>query len=44
MIGLEDWKDRLDELYDAVGAELESMHKLLEASKKRSRTSSLKLI
>jgi 16S rRNA G966 N2-methylase RsmD len=34
MIGLEDWKNRLDELYDAVAAELTAMHRILETSKK----------
>lgn len=35
MIGLEDWKDRLDELYDAVAAELEFMQKILETSRRK---------
>jgi len=30
MVGLDDWKDRLDELYDAVANELETMQKILE--------------
>ncbi|MCD6264203.1 N-6 DNA methylase [Candidatus Bathyarchaeota archaeon] len=33
MVGLEDWKDRLDEIYDAVTKELETMHKILETSR-----------
>ena len=31
MVGLDDWKDKLDELYDAVAAELESMQRITEA-------------
>lgn len=34
MLGLEDWKPRLDEIYDAVAKELETMHKILETSRK----------
>ena len=33
MLGLNDWKPRLDEIYDAVTLELEAMHKILETSK-----------
>jgi type I restriction-modification system DNA methylase subunit len=33
MLGLDDWKPRLDEIYDAVTLELEAMHKILETSK-----------
>jgi hypothetical protein len=33
MLGLNDWKSRLDEIYDAVTLELEAMHKILETSK-----------
>jgi hypothetical protein len=33
MVGLGDWKNRLDELYDAVANELETMQKILETSK-----------
>jgi 16S rRNA G966 N2-methylase RsmD len=35
MVGLNDWKDRLNQLYDAVTAELETMRKILGASKRR---------
>lgn len=34
MLGLEDWKPRLDEIYDALAKELETMHKILENSRK----------
>ncbi|MGQ9538635.1 MAG: HsdM family class I SAM-dependent methyltransferase, partial [Candidatus Bathycorpusculaceae bacterium] len=36
MLGLEDWKPRLDEIYDALAKELEAMHKILETSRKPS--------
>jgi len=38
MVGLDDWKNRLDELYDAVAKELETMQKILETSKKTRQT------
>jgi hypothetical protein len=34
MLGLENWKPRLDEIYDALAKELETMHKILETSRK----------
>jgi len=34
MLGLENWKSRLDEIYDALAKELETMHKILETSGK----------
>jgi len=34
MLELDDWKPRLDEIYDAVAKELEIMHKILETSRK----------
>jgi uncharacterized spore protein YtfJ len=34
MLGLDDWKPRLDEIYDAVAQELENMHRILETSRK----------
>lgn len=34
MLGLEDWKPRLDEIYNAVADELETMHKILETSRR----------
>jgi hypothetical protein len=36
MVGLDSWKSRLDELYEAVAEELETMHKILETSRKMS--------
>ncbi|MEM2254973.1 MAG: N-6 DNA methylase [Candidatus Bathyarchaeia archaeon] len=39
MLGLEDWKPRLDEIYDALAKELETMHKILETSRKTSKKS-----
>lgn len=38
MIGLDDWKGRLDEIYDAVTKELEAMHKILETSRRTRRS------
>lgn len=38
MVGLDDWKNRLDELYDAVANELETMQKILETSKRTRQT------
>ncbi|MEM3797959.1 MAG: N-6 DNA methylase, partial [Candidatus Bathyarchaeia archaeon] len=35
MLGLEDWKPRLDEIYDALAKELETMHKILETSRRQ---------
>lgn len=35
LVGLRDWKDRLDELYDAVANELSAMHKILETSRRK---------
>lgn len=32
MLGLDNWKERLDKLYDAVAAELEAMQKILASS------------
>jgi len=37
MLGLEDWKPRLDEIYDALAKELETTHKILETSRKPSK-------
>ncbi|MEM3697936.1 MAG: N-6 DNA methylase [Candidatus Bathyarchaeia archaeon] len=34
MLGLEEWKPRLDEIYDATAKELEIMHKILESTGK----------
>ena len=38
MVGLSDWKNRLDELNDAVSDELETMQKILETSKRTRQT------
>ena len=38
MVGLDDWKNRLDELYDAIANELETMQKILETPKKTRQT------
>ena len=35
MLGLNHWKPRLDEIYNAVAKELETMHKILETSRKQ---------
>ena len=35
MLGLNHWKPRLDEIYNAVAKELETMHKILETSRKK---------
>jgi len=35
LVGLGDWKNRLDELYDAVANELTTMHKILETSRRK---------
>jgi len=35
MLGLEHWRSRLDEIYDAVAKELETMHKILETSRRQ---------
>jgi hypothetical protein len=43
MLGLDDWKPRLDEIYDAVAKELETMHKILETSRKHQKKSKIKL-
>ncbi|MEM2781078.1 MAG: N-6 DNA methylase [Candidatus Bathyarchaeia archaeon] len=37
MLGLEDWKPRLDEIFDSLAKELEAMHKILETSRKSSK-------
>ena len=34
MLRLDDWKPRLDEIYDAVAKKLETMHKILGTSRK----------
>jgi type I restriction-modification system DNA methylase subunit len=34
MLGLENWKNRLDELYDAVASEIENMQRISETSKR----------
>lgn len=34
MVDLDDWKSRLDELYEAVAGELEAMHRILETSRR----------
>ena len=34
MLGLDNWKGRLDEIYDVVAKELETMHRILETSRK----------
>lgn len=41
MLGLDNWKPRLDEVYDAVAKELETMHKILETSRKPSKKSKI---
>jgi hypothetical protein len=43
MLGLDDWKSRLDEIYDAVAKELEAMHKILETSRKPQKKSKIKI-
>jgi len=43
MLRLDDWKPRLDEIYDAVAKELETMHKILETSRKPQKKSKIKL-
>jgi len=43
MLGLDDWKPRLDEIYDAVTMELETMRKILKTSKKPPRKPKIKL-
>ena len=35
ILGLDDWKPRLDEIYDATAKELETMHKLLKPQEKQ---------
>ena len=35
LVGLGEWKNRLDELYDAVANELMTMHKILETSRRK---------
>ncbi|MEM4713388.1 MAG: N-6 DNA methylase [Candidatus Bathyarchaeia archaeon] len=45
MLGLENWKSRLDEIYNVVAKELGTMHKILETSRrqlKRAKTSTEK--
>ncbi|MEM0095689.1 MAG: N-6 DNA methylase [Candidatus Bathyarchaeia archaeon] len=37
MLGLENWKPRLNEIYDAVAKELETMHRILETSRRQSK-------
>jgi hypothetical protein len=37
LVGLGDWKNRLDELYDAVANELMTMHKILETSRRKTK-------
>lgn len=37
MIGLNDWKDRLDKLYNAVNVELGFMQKILKTSVRRAK-------
>lgn len=34
MVGLDDWKNRLDELYEAVATEIDIMHHILETSRR----------
>jgi 16S rRNA G966 N2-methylase RsmD len=41
MLGLENWKPRLDEIYDAIAKELETMHKILETSRNPSKKSKI---
>ena len=43
MLGLDYWKSRLDEIYDAVAKELEAMHKILETSRKPPKKPKIKL-
>ena len=43
MLGLNDWKSRLDEIYDAVTKELEAMHKILETSRKQPKKAKVSL-
>jgi hypothetical protein len=43
MLGLNDWKSRLDEIYDAVTLELEAMHKILETSRKQPKKAKISL-
>ena len=43
MLGLDDWKSRLDEIYNVVTVELETMHKILETSRKPTGKSKIKL-
>jgi len=43
MLELDDWKSRLNEIYDAVTKELEAMHKILETSRKPPRKSVIEL-
>jgi len=43
MLGLDDWKPRLNEIYDAVTMELEAMHKILETSRKPLKKPKIKL-
>jgi hypothetical protein len=38
MLELDNWKPRLDDIYDAVTLELEAMHKILETSKTPSKS------
>jgi len=38
LLGLDNWKHKLDELYDAVANELETMQKILETSKRTRQT------
>ena len=41
MLGLEDWKVRLDEIYDAIAKELQTMHKILETSRRKTKKSKI---
>lgn len=43
MLGLEDWKPRLDEIYDAIAKKLETMHKILETLRKSPKKSKPKI-
>jgi 16S rRNA G966 N2-methylase RsmD len=43
MLGLEHWRSRLDEIYNAVAKELETMHKILETSRKQPKKAKVSL-
>jgi len=38
ILGLDNWKAKLDQVYDAMADEIEAMHKILEASKRTRKT------